>query len=171
MSIPHIIHSSTPRFTILLHGIGILIFLAAVLGCYILQASRKDSPHLNKVVHPYDWTYTTDYKGETMNVTCSIIFESFIFEIYLEVFPPRKSFPSLGSRVSTRPFNRLWKAQDPGEDSLLWRGWLPLKFKAPDVIILICRLSCMKMSWTTMGVQSSVSRCELCLQVRMEITS
>ena len=26
-------------------------------------ASRKDSPHLNKVVHPYDWTYTTDYKG------------------------------------------------------------------------------------------------------------
>ena len=28
------------------------------------QASRKDSPHLNKVVHPYDWTYTTDYKGD-----------------------------------------------------------------------------------------------------------
>jgi len=26
-------------------------------------ASRKDSPHLNKIVHPYDWTYTTDFKG------------------------------------------------------------------------------------------------------------
>jgi len=26
-------------------------------------ASRKDSPHLNKVIHPYDWTYTTDYRG------------------------------------------------------------------------------------------------------------
>ena len=45
------------------------------------------------MVHPYDWTYTTDYKGETMNVTCSIIFESFIFEIYLEVFPPGSLSP------------------------------------------------------------------------------
>lgn len=27
-------------------------------------ASRQDSPHLNKVVKPYDWTYTTDYKGD-----------------------------------------------------------------------------------------------------------
>jgi len=26
-------------------------------------ASRKDSPHLNKIVQPYDWTFTTDYKG------------------------------------------------------------------------------------------------------------
>ena len=34
--------------------------------CY-WQASRKDSPHLNKVVHPYDWTYTTDYKGDPPN--------------------------------------------------------------------------------------------------------
>lgn len=27
------------------------------------QAARQDSPHLAKVVHPYDWTFTTDYKG------------------------------------------------------------------------------------------------------------
>jgi type 2A phosphatase activator TIP41 len=25
--------------------------------------ARKDSPHANKVVHPYDWTFTTDYQG------------------------------------------------------------------------------------------------------------
>jgi len=27
------------------------------------QASRKDCPHLNKVVQPYDWTFTTPYSG------------------------------------------------------------------------------------------------------------
>ena len=26
-------------------------------------ASRQESPHLNNIVHPYDWTYTTNYKG------------------------------------------------------------------------------------------------------------
>ena len=26
-------------------------------------ASRQESPHLNNIVHPYDWTYTTSYKG------------------------------------------------------------------------------------------------------------
>ena len=26
-------------------------------------AARQDSPHLNKIVHPYDWTFTTEYKG------------------------------------------------------------------------------------------------------------
>ena len=26
--------------------------------------SRKDSPHINRIVHPYDWTFTpTDYRG------------------------------------------------------------------------------------------------------------
>merc|ERR1719348_608258 len=30
------------------------------------KASRQDCPHLNQVVHPYDWTFTTDYAG-----TCS----------------------------------------------------------------------------------------------------
>jgi len=26
-------------------------------------AARQDSPHLNKIIHPYDWTFTTQYKG------------------------------------------------------------------------------------------------------------
>jgi len=26
-------------------------------------AARKNSPHINKIVHPYDWTFTTDYMG------------------------------------------------------------------------------------------------------------
>ena len=26
-------------------------------------ASRQESPHLNNIVRPYDWTYTTSYKG------------------------------------------------------------------------------------------------------------
>jgi len=26
-------------------------------------ASRQDNPHLNNINHPYDWTFTTDYKG------------------------------------------------------------------------------------------------------------
>ena len=26
-------------------------------------ASRQESPHLNNIVHPFDWTYTTNYKG------------------------------------------------------------------------------------------------------------
>jgi len=26
-------------------------------------AARKDSPHVSKIVHPYDWTFTTDYQG------------------------------------------------------------------------------------------------------------
>ena len=26
-------------------------------------AARQDSPHLNKIRHPYDWTFTTQYKG------------------------------------------------------------------------------------------------------------
>ena len=26
-------------------------------------AARQESPHLNNIVHPFDWTYTTDYKG------------------------------------------------------------------------------------------------------------
>jgi len=25
--------------------------------------ARRDSPHVNKVVHPYDWTFSTDYQG------------------------------------------------------------------------------------------------------------
>lgn len=25
--------------------------------------ARKNSPHLNKIVHPFDWTYSTDYSG------------------------------------------------------------------------------------------------------------
>jgi len=28
-------------------------------------AARQNSPHINKIVHPYDWTFTTDYKGTT----------------------------------------------------------------------------------------------------------
>ena len=26
-------------------------------------AARKESPHLNNIVHPFDWTFTTQYKG------------------------------------------------------------------------------------------------------------
>ena len=26
-------------------------------------AARQESPHLNNIVHPFDWTYTTNYKG------------------------------------------------------------------------------------------------------------
>ena len=26
-------------------------------------ASRQESPHLNNIVHPFDWTYTSNYKG------------------------------------------------------------------------------------------------------------
>jgi hypothetical protein len=25
--------------------------------------ARKNSPHLNKIVHPFDWTFSTDYAG------------------------------------------------------------------------------------------------------------
>ncbi len=33
--------------------------------CFISYLSvRKDSPHINKIIHPYDWTYTPfGYKG------------------------------------------------------------------------------------------------------------
>ena len=27
-------------------------------------ASRSENPHHNKIAHPYDWTYTTNYKGD-----------------------------------------------------------------------------------------------------------
>ena len=27
-------------------------------------AARQESPHLNNIVHPFDWTYTTQYKGQ-----------------------------------------------------------------------------------------------------------
>lgn len=33
-------------------------------------AARKDSPHLNKIVHPYDWTFTTEYKGTLSDIAC-----------------------------------------------------------------------------------------------------
>merc|ERR1712098_869056 len=29
-------------------------------------AARQESPHLNNILHPFDWTYTTNYKG-TLN--------------------------------------------------------------------------------------------------------
>jgi type 2A phosphatase activator TIP41 len=31
--------------------------------------ARKSSPHLNKIIHPYDWTYTTDYSGTLSHQT------------------------------------------------------------------------------------------------------
>lgn len=37
--------------------------LVHVSGAASWQAARQDSPHLNKVIHPYDWTFTTDYSG------------------------------------------------------------------------------------------------------------
>jgi len=33
-------------------------------------AARQDSPHLNKILHPYDWTFTTEYKGTLSNFAC-----------------------------------------------------------------------------------------------------
>jgi len=33
-------------------------------------AARQDSPHLNKIRHPYDWTFTTEYKGTLTDFTC-----------------------------------------------------------------------------------------------------
>jgi len=33
-------------------------------------AARQDSPHLNKIVHPYDWTFTTEYKGTLTHFKC-----------------------------------------------------------------------------------------------------
>jgi len=33
-------------------------------------AARQDSPHLNKIRHPYDWTFTTQYKGTLSNFLC-----------------------------------------------------------------------------------------------------
>ena len=38
-------------------------------------AARQESPHLNNIVHPFDWTYTTQYKGQLdLKLDCDVIF-------------------------------------------------------------------------------------------------
>jgi len=41
-------------------------------------AARQDSPHLNKIIHPYDWTFTTQYKGEMLYVTCLVMLHTIV---------------------------------------------------------------------------------------------
>ena len=41
-------------------------------------ASRSENPHHNKIAHPYDWTYTTNYKGDIQ--FCVIIFLKWIIK-------------------------------------------------------------------------------------------
>ena len=40
-------------------------------------AARQDSPHLNKIRHPYDWTFTTQYKG---------VLESHLLSYHIRVY-------------------------------------------------------------------------------------
>jgi hypothetical protein len=38
--------------------------------------ARKNSPHLNKIVHPFDWTFSTDYAGTVTYTQVSTVFYS-----------------------------------------------------------------------------------------------
>ena len=44
----------------------VLVWWSITLWCW---APRADSEHSKEVVKPYDWTYTTDYRGTLLGDT------------------------------------------------------------------------------------------------------
>lgn len=41
-------------------------------SCFLFHFLRSETEHTKEVVKPYDWTYTTDYKGTLLGDTATL---------------------------------------------------------------------------------------------------
>ena len=60
-------------------------------------AARQESPHLNNIVHPFDWTYTSNYKGQYSSCYIS----QFITKLFILFIFQGQSMKSFGVNPQT----------------------------------------------------------------------